>query len=204
MEKYNPFEIALDKTYGEFPKLKKPFELDSNGLFFLSVLVNKITRNLVDFYNKYEELLVKRPELPKLNIKDFLLAKQKIYSLPGLMDVSEDDISGYLNTICEKRGISDNAKYMHGDIEDRLRYISVFLMTDEGIYPLRDYFLFEGERKIPTREDYQTLIKSLIFEVITLLHYTIDDKNPMSNEYFTETLIALTKIQIIFTINEKF
>ena len=31
MEKYNPFEIALDKTFGEFPKLKKPLESNSNG-----------------------------------------------------------------------------------------------------------------------------------------------------------------------------
>ena len=199
------FDKAKKDTLKEFPKLKLPFELDSNGFFFLNVLVNKITKNLVDFYNKYEILLESKDDVKKLDISDLLLATKRIYSLNYFLDKEESNITDYLDKICKSHNVLDNTLYSSGEIEKRLYYISILLMQKSGDWPIIDYyFILDGERKIPISEDSQKTIKSHIFELITLLHYTIDKEKMVFNVYYTELLIALKKIKIIFTIDESF
>ena len=78
-------------------------------------------------------------------------------------------------------------------------------MQKSGDWPIIDYyFILDGERKIPISENSQKIIKSHIFELITLLHYAIDKEKMVFNVYYTELLIALKKIKIIFTIDESF
>lgn len=199
------FDKAKKDTLKEFPKLKLPFELDSNGFFFLNVLVNKITKNLVDFYNKYEILLESKDDVKKLDISDLLLATKRIYSLNYFLDKEESNITDYLDKICKSHNVLDNTLYSSGEIEKRLYYISILLMQKSGDWPIVDYyFILDGERKIPISENSQKFIKSHIFELITLLHYTIDKEKMVFNVYYTELLIALKKIKIIFTIDESF
>lgn len=199
------FDKAKKDTLKEFPKLKLPFELDSNGFFFLNVLVNKITKNLVDFYNKYEILLESKDDVKKLDISDLLLATKRIYSLNYFLDKEESNITDYLDKICKSHNVLDNTLYSSGEIEKRLYYISILLMQKSGDWPIVDYyFILDGERKIPISENSQKIIKSHIFELITLLHYAIDKEKMVFNVYYTELLIALKKIKIIFTIDESF
>ena len=199
------FDKAKKDTLKEFPKLKLPFELDSNGFFFLNVLVNKITKNLVDFYNKYEILLESKDDVKKLDISDLLLATKRIYSLNYFLDKEESNITDYLDKICKSHNVLDNTLYSSGEIEKRLYYISILLMQKSGDWPIVDYyFILDGERKIPISENSQKTIKSHIFELITLLHYAIDKEKMVFNVYYTELLIALKKIKIIFTIDESF
>ena len=199
------FDKAKKDTLKEFPKLKLPFELDSNGFFFLNVLVNKITKNLVDFYNKYEILLESKDDVKKLDISDLLLATKRIYSLNYFLDKEESNITDYLDKICKSHNVLDNTLYSSGEIEKRLYYISILLMQKSGDWPIVDYyFILDGERKIPISENSQKIIKSHIFELITLLHYVIDKEKMVFNVYYTELLIALKKIKIIFTIDESF
>ena len=199
------FDKAKKDTLKEFPKLKLPFELDSNGFFFLNVLVNKITKNLVDFYNKYEILLESKDDVKKLDISDLLLATKRIYSLNYFLDKEESNITDYLDNVCKSHNVLDNTLYSSGEIEKRLYYISILLMQKSGDWPIVDYyFILDGERKIPISENSQKIIKSYIFELITLLHYAIDKEKMVFNVYYTELLIALKKIKIIFTIDESF
>lgn len=199
------FDKAKKDTLKEFPKLKLPFELDSNGFFFLNVLVNKITKNLVDFYNKYEILLESKDDVKKLDISDLLLATKRIYSLNYFLDKEESNITDYLDKVCKSHNVLDNTLYSSGEIEKRLYYISILLMQKSGDWPIVDYyFILDGERKIPISENSQKIIKSHIFELITLLHYAIDKEKMVFNVYYTELLIALKKIKIIFTIDESF
>ena len=199
------FDKAKKDTLKEFPKLKLPFELDSNGFFFLNVLVNKITKNLVDFYNKYEILLESKDDVKKLDISDLLLATKRIYSLNYFLDKEESNMTDYLDKICKSHNVLDNTLYSSGEIEKRLYYISILLMQKSGDWPIVDYyFILDGERKIPISENSQKIIKSHIFELITLLHYAIDKEKMVFNVYYTELLIALKKIKIIFTIDESF
>lgn len=199
------FDKAKKDTLKEFPKLKLPFELDSNGFFFLNVLINKITKNLVDFYNKYEILLESKDDVKKLDISDLLLATKRIYSLNYFLDKEESNITDYLDKICKSHNVLDNTLYSSGEIEKRLYYISILLMQKSGDWPIVDYyFILDGERKIPISENSQKIIKSHIFELITLLHYAIDKEKMVFNVYYTELLIALKKIKIIFTIDESF
>ena len=199
------FDKAKKDTLKEFPKLKLPFELDSNGFFFLNVLVNKITKNLVDFYNKYEILLESKDDVKKLDISDLLLATKRIYSLNYFLDKEESNITDYLDKICKSHNVLDNTLYSSGEIEKRLYYISILLMQKSGDWPIVDYyFILDGEMKIPISENSQKIIKSHIFELITLLHYAIDKEKMVFNVYYTELLIALKKIKIIFTIDESF
>ena len=199
------FDKAKKDTLKEFPKLKLPFELDSNGFFFLNVLVNKITKNLVDFYNKYEILLESKDDVKKLDISDLLLATKRIYSLNYFLDKEESNITDYLDNVCKSHNVLDNTLYSSGEIEKRLYYIGILLMQKSGDWPIIDYyFILDGERKIPISENSQKIIKSHIFELITLLHYAIDKEKMVFNVYYTELLIALKKIKIIFTIDESF
>ena len=199
------FDKAKKDTLKEFPKLKLPFELDSNGFFFLNVLVNKITKNLVDFYNKYEILLESKDDVKKLDISDLLLATKRIYSLNYFLDKEESNITDYLDNVCKSHNVLDNTLYSSGEIEKRLYYIGILLMQKSGDWPIVDYyFILDGERKIPISENSQKIIKSHIFELITLLHYAIDKEKMVFNVYYTELLIALKKIKIIFTIDESF
>ena len=199
------FDKAKKDTLKEFPKLKLPFELDSNGFFFLNVLVNKITKNLVDFYNKYEILLESKDDVKKLDISDLLLATKRIYSLNYFIGKEESNITDYLDKVCKSHNVLDNTLYSSGEIEKRLYYISILLMQKSGDWPIVDYyFILDGERKIPISENSQKIIKSHIFELITLLHYAIDKEKMVFNVYYTELLIALKKIKIIFTIDESF
>lgn len=199
------FDKAKKDTLKEFPKLKLPFELNSNGFFFLNVLVIKITKNLVDFYNKYEILLESKDDVKKLDISDLLLATKRIYSLNYFLDKEESNITDYLDKVCKSHNVLDNTLYSSGEIEKRLYYISILLMQKSGDWPIVDYyFILDGERKIPISENSQKIIKSYIFELITLLHYAIDKEKMVFNVYYTELLIALKKIKIIFTIDESF
>lgn len=190
--------LAKDSVLSEFPKLKQPFELDSDGLFFLEVLVSKIIKSLVDFYNDYELLLGGHETTLKLeNFKDSLI---KTLSLPYFLNIFEEDISKYLDSVCEHHKISDNEYYMSNDIYKRTRYISLMLMQKKGIWPIHDYFIMDGTRQIPKSDNSQDMIKSILFEIISLLNYTIDIENGMTTEFISECLINFYKIIQIFKI----
>lgn len=191
---------ATELVLNHFPKIKQPFELDSDGLFFLDILVGKITKNLVDFYNDYE--LILGGHCTSLELKNIKEAYTKILSLPYFLGIKETEINTYLNEVCEHHKVTDNMFYMEGTTTSRLAYISNMLMQKAGIYPLNDYFILDGDRKIPKSETSQTLIKSILFEIISLNSYCIETDNGMTTEFITESFLNLYKIMIIFKIDE--
>lgn len=193
-------EKAKELVLNQFPKIKQPFELDSDGLFFLDILVGKITKSLVEFYNDYELILGAHSN--SLELKNIKEAYTKILSLPYFLNISETEINTYLNEVCEHHKVTDNMFYMEGTIQSRLTYISSMLMQKAGIYPLQDYFILDGDRKIPKSETSQTLVKSILFEIISLTNYCIDLENGMTTEFITECFLNLYKIMIIFKIDE--
>lgn len=194
------FIKARDNILLQFPNLPKPFELNSDGYFFIGNLVGKIIKDLCIFYNKYELVLVK--EKDTLNITDFKLAKQKVYSLYHFLGITRQDTWDYLDQICNLQGISDSMFYMLGTIEDRLKAISIYLLQKDGNWPFPgESFSDINEAKIWTDKKSQTLICTYLFELVYLLNHSAMNTK-IATEYYTEALIALMKINLIFNINE--
>lgn len=191
---------AVKDTLNQYPKLKEPFELDSDGLFFLDMFIGKIVKNLVDFYNDYELLIGGHND--KLEISNFNQAYCKILSLSYFLNISENDINNYLNDVCEHHKVNDNMFYMGPNIYERLLYISNMLMQKDNTYPISDYFIMVGDIQIYKGISTQNLVKSILFEIIALVNYSIDIENGMNIEFLTESLINLNKLKIIFKINE--
>ena len=199
----NILEKSKQHVLNLYPNLKKPFELDADGLFFLDMLVNNISKNLYNFVYKYDDIR-ESEDISIFNLTSLCEAYKSLLSLHYFIGMEPSTIIDNLDKICKHIGVSDNDFYMCGELHDRLKYISLYFLRKSYNFPLSDKYLIRGDNKLLIGNETSTLVNYTIFDIIYFLYKSIDTSNSIEdyNAKYISAIISFYKLIIIMGIHE--